>query len=58
MKEKVKKKNDPVIKTTRLLIQPMTDEAIRELCKTASSEDLRTAYKGMLSGCEGLPKLL
>lgn len=56
MKEKVKKKNDPVIKTKRLLIQPMTDEEIRELCKTASSEDLRTAYKGMLSGCEEDPQ--
>ena len=38
----------PVIKTKRLLIQPMTNEEIRELIAEVSDEDLKEAYKQML----------
>ena len=46
----------PVIKTKRLLIQPMTNEEIRELIAEVSDEDLKEAYKQMLSGCEENPE--
>ena len=45
-------KKDPVLKTKRLVIQPMTNGEIRELCKTAPSEELQKAYGEMLDGCE------
>ena len=50
------KKKDPVIKTRRLVIQPMSDSEIENLAVTAGSEELRAAYGEMLSGCRRDPE--
>lgn len=48
-------KKEPIIKTKRLLIQPMSDPEIETLMETCDSEELRQAYGEMLSGCKSDP---
>lgn len=38
------KKKDPVLKTKRMRIQPMSDREIEELIRTSDSDELRSAY--------------
>ena len=49
------KKKEPVIKTKRIIIQPMSDREIENLIATADSDELRKAYEEMLSGCKQNP---
>ena len=49
------KKNEPLIKTERMLIQPMSDEEIEELIESSESDELGAAYGQMLSGCRDNP---
>lgn len=49
-------KKEPSIKTKRLMIQPMSNEEIRDLIQKSDSEELRQAYSEMLSGCEENPE--
>ena len=44
-----------MIKTARLMIQPMTDEEIRDLICRTEDVELKQAYGEMLSGCETYP---
>ena len=37
------KKKDPVLKTKRMRIQPMSDREIEELIRTSDSDELRSA---------------
>lgn len=46
---------DPVLKTKRLLIQPMTDAEIEALMAATDDDELRVAYGQMLSGCKKDP---
>ena len=48
-------KKVPIIKTKRMLLQPMSDEEIEELITATESDELRTAYGEMLSGCKSDP---
>lgn len=48
-------KKAPIIKTKRMLLQPMSDEEIEELITATESDELRTAYGEMLSGCKSDP---
>lgn len=41
-----------VIKTKRMMLQPMSDEEIEELIAATESDELRAAYEEMLSGCK------
>ena len=50
------KKNEPLIKTERMLIQPMSDEEIEELIESSESDELGAAYGQMLSGCRDNPE--
>lgn len=45
-------KKEPVIKTKRLAILPMTDEEIKDVILKTADEELKSAYKEMLDGCE------
>lgn len=45
-----------ILKTKRLIIQPMENEEIQELIKKTEDSDLRQAYREMLEGCEADPK--
>ena len=49
------KKKEPVIKTKRMLLRPMSDEEIKRLIAASASEELRTAYGEMLAGCRRDP---
>lgn len=49
-------KKEPIIKTKRLILQPMSNEEIKNLSETALEEELKIAYGEMLSGCEADPK--
>ena len=49
------KKKEPVIKTKRMLLRPMSDEEIKRLIVASASEELRTAYGEMLAGCRRDP---
>ena len=46
------KKKEVCVKTKRMMIQMMTDEEIDNLIETSGSDELRTAYREMLSGCK------
>lgn len=48
-------KKSPVIKTKRMFLQPMSDEEIEKLIAATESDELRTAYGEMLSGCKSDP---
>ena len=45
-------KKEPIIKTKRLILQPMTDEEIKTLILKTADEELKSAYQEMLEGCE------
>lgn len=45
-------KKELVIKTKRLILQPMTDDEIKDIMKKTADEELKSAYKEMLDGCE------
>lgn len=45
-----------LIKTKRMHIQPMSDQEIEELIEKSDSDELRTAYGEMLSGCKNDPE--
>lgn len=45
-------KKEPVVKTKRMVIQPMSDEEIEKLIEASASDELRKAYGEMLSGCQ------
>ena len=45
-------KKEPVIKTKRLIIQPMTNEEIQHAIKVESKEEIKAAYEEMLQGCK------
>ena len=44
------------IKTKRMHIQPMSDQDIEEMMEKTDSDELRTAYGEMLSGCKNDPE--
>ena len=44
------KKKEVCVKTKRMMIQMMSDEEIDNLIETSGSDELRTAYREMLSG--------
>ena len=46
------KKKEMYVKTKRMMIQPMSVEEIVNLIEASSSDELRTAYREMLSGCK------
>ena len=48
-------KKDPVLKTKRLALTPMTEEELRTLIGQTSDEGLKQAYGEMLAGCEANP---
>lgn len=48
-------KKAPIIKTKRMLLQPMSDEEIEKMIAATESDELRTAYGEMLSGCKSDP---
>ncbi|MGN0388148.1 MAG: GNAT family N-acetyltransferase [Suilimivivens sp.] len=50
------KKKEPMIKTKRMIIQPMTDEEIEKLIETSDSEEMKKAYGEMLDGCKADPE--
>lgn len=45
-------KKEPIIKTKRLTLLPMTDEEIKDIILKTTDEELKSAYKEMLEGCE------
>ena len=49
------KKKEVCVKTKRMMIQMMSDEEIDNLIETSGSDELRTAYREMLSGCKHDP---
>jgi len=49
-------RKDPVIKTKRLTIHPMDDEAIALLIERTSDDELKQAYTDMLAGCKKNPE--
>lgn len=49
-------KKAPIIKTKRMFLQPMSDEEIEKLIAATESDELRTAYGEMLSGCKSNPE--
>lgn len=49
-------KKDPVIKTKRLLITPLSDEQLEERINSATDESLKGAYREMLDGCIADPE--
>ena len=50
------KKNKPLIKTKRMYIQPMSDQDIEDMIEKSDSDELRTTYGEMLSGCKNDPE--
>lgn len=50
------KKKDPVVKSKRLVIRPMSDEEIENLIMTPESDELSLAYREMLAGCRAHPQ--
>ena len=50
------KNKELCVKTKRMIIQPMSDEEIENLMEASSSDELRTAYREMLSGCKCDPE--
>ena len=49
-------KQEPLIRTRRLLLRPMSDLEIEQRMAAADSEELRAAYGEMLSACRGDPE--
>ncbi len=50
------KKKEPVLKTKRLLLQPMTEQQTQKLIDSQDTEELRTAYGEMLAGSRNDPE--
>lgn len=50
------KKKEPIIKTKRMRLTPMTDREIEALMEAAGSDALRAAYGEMLAGCRNHPE--
>ena len=50
------KKKELCLKTKRMLIQPMSDHEIENLMAATTSDELRSAYGEMLSGCKSDPE--
>ena len=50
------KKKEICVKTKRMIIQPMSDEEIENLIEASGSDELRTAYREMLSGSKRDPE--
>lgn len=48
-------KKEPILKTKRMLLRPMSDGEIETLIAASDSEELRTAYGEMLAGCRRDP---
>ena len=42
---------NPEIKTKKLIIRPLSDEELEELCKSVTDEEEKKAYGEMLEGC-------
>ena len=49
------KQNTTIVKTKRLLLTPMSDEEITQCIRSCGSDELRTAYGEMLTGCQADP---
>lgn len=49
------KKKDPVIKTKRLILRPMSDAELAALIEKTADAELRAAYEEMLAGCKREP---
>ncbi len=49
------KKKDPILKTKRLIISPMSDVELHNLIARTADEDLKRAYMEMLAGSESYP---
>lgn len=49
-------KKEPLLKTKRMLLRPMSDQEIEQLAEASASDELRAAYGEMLSGCRGDPE--
>ena len=50
------KKKEPMIKTKRMIFQPLTDVEIEKLIETSDSEEMKNAYGEMLDGCKADPE--
>ena len=50
------KKKEMCVKTKRMMIRLMSDEEIENLIEASSLDELRTAYREMLSGCKRDPE--
>lgn len=50
------KKKNPILKTKRLLLRPMSNEEIQKMIETAPDEEIKKEYQEMLSGCEADPE--
>ena len=50
------KKKEIYVKTKRMIIQSMSDEEIENLIEASGSDELRTAYREMLSGSKRDPE--
>ena len=48
-------KKDPILKTKRLIIAPMSDTELHNLIDQTADESLKQAYGEMLAGCESHP---
>lgn len=46
------KKKKLCVKTKRMIIQPMSDEEIENMIEASDSDEIRSAYCEMLSGCK------
>lgn len=49
-------KKDPVVKTKRLKIEPMSNDELRRLASSTKDPELKSAYGEMLAGCESDPE--
>ena len=50
------KKKELCVKTKRMMLQPMSDEEIEKMIEASDSDELRSAYGEMLSGCKRDPE--
>ena len=48
-------KKEPILKTKRLVVAPMSDNELHDLIDKTAGEDLKQAYGEMLRGCEAHP---
>lgn len=54
--EMAKQKKDPVVKTKRLSMRPMTDAELEKLIEETPDEELKVAYGEMLANCKAHPE--